>query len=168
MMRATFSNKELVFIGRVMKPFDPLIKSQPAVYWDFLETVMRDQLEKALVTNAAREIIDSILYKMAMVKANEEIEKMLTDPTYGEIPVENTKVASYNRVTNITGKHQAIMQALRQNPEMSRREVASVLGWPINSVLPRVKELLELDLVKVTGTKYDEETERSVETLEMV
>jgi len=49
---------------------------------------------------------------------------------------------------------------LRHNSEFDESQ-------PINRVTPRIKELLEMNKIKVAGTKYDEKTERNVETLEI-
>lgn len=170
-----FTNKELVFIGRIMKPFTQITAKHPGLYYEFLEKVMNEQLTLPLNHPDANAMIESIIFKLAMRRADEEMEKMLTDPSYGnahhlqflahEVAVENTKASSWSKVTNFSEKHQAIVDELAKNPGLSRRELAAALSVPINRITPRVLELIEMSKIVVAGTKYDTTTDRNVQIL---
>lgn len=162
-----FTQKEAAFISRIMKGFEDRYGKSSPIYISMLEKLLVQITESdQLVTDNAHETINGILYKIAMSKATQEIENMLTDPFYG-IDAENTKAASYNKVLNITEKHQEIIDLLKNTPKLSRREIASCLGWSINRVCPRVRELQDLGALKTSGTKWDDQTQRNVEILEV-
>ena len=167
-MDIQFTHKEQVFVDRIMKPYQEHISKNPILYWAFLDKVLDGLGALKFNTSAGNEMIEGLKYKIAMAKAAEEMDKLLTDPTYGETYVPNTKGASWGRVTNLTEKHEVILGVLAKTPDMSRRDLAQSLGWPINRVTPRVLELIEMGKVKIDGTKWDITTERQVQTLEVV
>lgn len=112
--------------------------------------------------NALATTAESILYKIGMSEAEASIDAILM----GE-DVTNTKATSWGKVTNITDKHQRILDLLKNYPGSSRRDIANMLNQPINRICPRVKELLEMSRINVVGTKYDQGTDRYVEVLEV-
>lgn len=167
MREMQFNRKEEIFIQRIMKPFEEITSKKPELYHDFLEKVMSEQL-KGMLTSDARELIDGILFKIVMRRADMELEKVLTDPDYAEVAVENTKAASYGKIRNLTEKHEQILQVITKYPGICRRDLAQILNWPINRVTPRVRELIDSQRIVVSGTKWDFTTERCVESLKVV
>lgn len=151
-----------------MKPFTQITNQKPQLYYEFLEKVMNDQYQNSLVSNQASELIEGILRKLVMRKVDLEMEKVLTDSSYGDEIIPNTKAASHSRVVNITEKHEQILKMLAKFPGVSRRDLAQLLCWPINRVTPRCLELIELNKIAVVGTKYDATTDRHVQTLKVV
>lgn len=168
MEKYNFTNKEKTFALRIMKPFKELTDKNPCLFDQFLEQQLVSMSAEPIIHPSAKELLEGMLFKISMAKAEEEIEKMLLDESYGEVAVENTKAASYNSLRNISEKHKQILEVLKKHPGVSRREIAMILDWPINRVTPRVKELQNANQIKTVGTKWDQTTERHVEILEAV
>lgn len=162
-MELKLTDKELVFVNNVMKPFKDI--TGRGIDLELLVKVLKDQYQsKAMVTNDALETVNSVIEKILYHQADVEIEKMLQDPHYGE----STRAQSYKRIPDFSQRHLRVVEVLRLFPSISRADLAGKLGWPINTITPRVHELIDMGRVKVVGTKWDEETERHVETLEVV
>jgi hypothetical protein len=166
MSEIQFTPKEQLFINNIMKPFTAITKESDIHYYEFIEHTLNQRLH-GIIPDNAKALVEGIVCKLAMHRADIEIEKMLTDPTYGE-GFENTKAASHSNLKNLTPKHDAILEALGRNPNVNRRELASILGWPINSVTPRVCELIDYKKIKVSGVRKDEETNQKTQTLIIV
>jgi DNA-binding MarR family transcriptional regulator len=89
----------------------------------------------------------SIAEKIAFATMGEELEDILAEAN--EIDLDNTKVQSFKKISNFTDLHQEVLSMINKHPKSSRRELASLLGWSINRVTPRVKELLEMNKLLV-------------------
>lgn len=77
----------------------------------------------------------------------------------------STKVQSYEATKSQSGSsRERVKQALVRGP-LSRSEIAEVTGLRVSSVCGRVNELLKSGEVAVYGLKWDEATQRSVETV---
>lgn len=62
--------------------------------------------------------------------------------------VRTTSLAAYESIqAELNTKQEKVFDALTQLGSMCNQEIADVLGWPINTVTPRVKELREKGLV---------------------
>ena len=46
-----------------------------------------------------------------------------------------------------------VMRVIRKRKKITRQDIAEALGWQINSVTGRVKELLDLGYIYESGTK---------------
>jgi len=79
-----------------------------------------------------------------------------------------TKTQSYYQTIadGLPKRHGQIMNCLLECYfSLSRRQIASATGLTLQSVCGRINELLKMGAVCVTGSVYDCETERNVETL---
>lgn len=76
----------------------------------------------------------------------------------------DTSLKAYRtEVKNTLLKRQVVvMKAFNKNGNMSNSELASLLGWPINTVTPRVNELVKLKRLTHIRTKKCKVTGRSV------
>lgn len=83
--------------------------------------------------------------------------------------IQKTSLSSYIELFPELGERQCQVYAILQvYPDSSNRELAEILGLPINSVTPRVKELRNHGLVVCSGYKYDSVTNRNVMTWKTV
>lgn len=73
----------------------------------------------------------------------------------------DTRNESYYKLTNVGDKQRTVLELLVKQ-DLTNGEIAKALGWPINRVTPRVKELREKGLVVEKGKILDVETNRSV------
>jgi len=65
-----------------------------------------------------------------------------------------TSIAAAESVRNVvTGRRLAVLDALRTHGPMTQEQVGEVLGWPIQSVNPRVNELARMGLIRDTGKR---------------
>ena len=62
----------------------------------------------------------------------------------------------------IDGKRKAVYEMLLTKGAATNRMIAKDLGWDINRVTGRVTELVGLGMVIDDGTKYDNDTNRTV------
>ena len=62
----------------------------------------------------------------------------------------------------IDGKRKAVYEMLLTKGAATNRMIAKDLGWDINRVTGRVSELVGLGMVIADGTKYDNDTNRTV------
>lgn len=77
--------------------------------------------------------------------------------------IQHTSLLAHKEVKPKIGKmQQTILNVITELPNISNLEIARTLGWPINSVTPRVKELRDLELVEDAGLKKDPLTSRTV------
>jgi len=51
-------------------------------------------------------------------------------------------------------KRRMVYEVILENHSITRKKIAKILGWPINCVTGRVKELLDANLVKEDGIEY--------------
>lgn len=83
--------------------------------------------------------------------------------------VRDTSVAAYQDVQAHLGeKQQVVLTVLQDTPNMTNTEIAQSLGWPINTVTPRVYELRNLGLVREIGKRMCKVTGKSVYAWEPV
>jgi len=77
--------------------------------------------------------------------------------------IQVTSLESFMEILPELGELQGIVyNAIKTYPGLSNREIANVIGKPINCVTPRVKELRNMGLVVNIGIKFDEYTNRNV------
>lgn len=174
-MKVNLNTREEFLLKSIMKPMQAILQPNSPVYYDMAVKLINNQLfgGGTLVTTKGRQMLLSICEKIAYAHMDSEIESILTEVEEMEVErkstkVESTKAKSLKKVTNYSERHQQVLSMINKYPKSSRRELAVHLGWSINRVTPRCKELLEMNKIKVAGTKYDEKTERNVETLELV
>jgi len=77
---------------------------------------------------------------------------------------ETSRLAYYSIRCELDSRKTEVFGVIDDSPGFCNREIAFVLGLPINSVTPRVKELRDLGLVVCSGVKVDSMTGRSVKT----
>jgi transcription initiation factor IIE alpha subunit len=75
--------------------------------------------------------------------------------------VQSTSVGIYltEVVSTLHGRHKQVVEAMKRGKNHTNSELSEILGWSINRVTPRVKELREREVVvederrecKVTG-----------------
>jgi DNA-binding MarR family transcriptional regulator len=66
--------------------------------------------------------------------------------------IQDTSLHAYALATqNLGAKQKQVLDALRFFPDATNAEIAARLGWPINRVTPRMKELREQGLVLEAG-----------------
>lgn len=58
-----------------------------------------------------------------------------------------------------------VYDAIWQNPSSSRSEIANICGLRLSTVCGAVNRLYKQDLIRVCGTKFDNNSLREVETL---
>ena len=76
-----------------------------------------------------------------------------------QIGVQETSLEAYKQAKKKLGDHQAIVWAtIDAHGPISNKQIASILGWEINSVTPRVLELRALEQVKFAGYQTDNKT----------
>jgi hypothetical protein len=77
-------------------------------------------------------------------------------------PISNRN-RSYGQIEHIGEKQQAVLDVIIKYPAgISDRDVALLLGWPINRVTGRRNELYKMHKVVNIGNRYDEQTNRMV------
>lgn len=68
--------------------------------------------------------------------------------------LQDTSRAAWDSIQPKLGaKQKEIYDVLRLLPDATNAELAARLGWPINTVTPRVKELREMNLVMDAGKR---------------
>ena len=77
--------------------------------------------------------------------------------------IQETSLEAYEILQPDLGELQEeVYNAIIDNPGVSNHELAQHLGWEINRVTPRVKELRDKGIVIYSHNKQDEETNRKV------
>lgn len=103
----------------------------------------------------------------------------MTQPTFFDEPIPNkatdTRDAAFRHVSaeeRITSqvdtsglgvRQRDVYRVIRRNPDVTNMEIARVLGWSINRVTPRVKELREKGLVEEGRRRACQVTGRTVQ-----
>ncbi|WP_374028319.1 hypothetical protein ACES2J_08280 [Bdellovibrio bacteriovorus] len=170
-MNVNLNPREQAFLQKLMKPWTSVAGKDSPLYWDFaLKAISAQFDESALVTAKARAMLDSITSKIQFAYMDAELERILLEveqvPT--ETP-ETTKSESFKRsVKNSSKGHLLIKAALSGGEAMSRTELANATNLRVSAVCARVKELIEEGVVRVAGKKWDKESQRKVETVELV
>lgn len=70
---------------------------------------------------------------------------------------------AYEKIKSTLGEKQMIVyMAIDRYPKCSNEELRMILGWEINCITGRVKELRDLKLVCLAGKKFNERTQMNV------
>lgn len=79
--------------------------------------------------------------------------------------VANTSREAYQSIKKKLGRNQSIVyRTLKAKSRASREQLADMLGWPINEVTPRVRELIDYGMVSTDG-RMVAKSGKSVEAL---
>ncbi len=84
----------------------------------------------------------------------------------GQFGTKNDSLRRLERSGKMAAVAQSVIDVVKVSP-MSRREISRVTGHRLSSICGRVKELIDEGVLHVVGTKFDDETERNVEIVEM-
>lgn len=79
--------------------------------------------------------------------------------------IQQTSLDSYVelKLEGKLGKRRAqVFTYISAHPRCTGREISKGLQLPINSICGRKRELIKMGYIKEDGTKYDEETDRTV------
>lgn len=68
----------------------------------------------------------------------------------------------------VLARREQVLEAIREHRGVSRSEIAKITGLRVSSVCGRVNELIKMNLVVVSGTAWDAETQRNVEAVAAV
>jgi len=72
-----------------------------------------------------------------------------------------TSLIAYDSIKKTLGnKQKIVLEAIFKLGEATNRDIKNFLGWDINSITPRVKELREMKLVTEAKTDNDKTTGR--------
>lgn len=166
-MKPQLNTREQHLVNSFMKPFK--IDNTCPVYWDLVTKVINQQLLAGPITDAANKMLHEIIFKIASAKFDQEFDKLFSEANAIDLEVkeESTRAQSLKKI-NVTENHREILSLLNKEPGLSRREIAETLGWHANRVTPRIKELLDLNEIKVLCVKYDSVTDRNVQSLGLV
>ena len=75
--------------------------------------------------------------------------------------MKNTSLNAYESIKPDLGKKQQdVLEVIENHPNLCNYEIAEKLGWPINRVTPRCKELREFGFVVDNGKKTCPSTNR--------
>lgn len=74
-----------------------------------------------------------------------------------ETNVQETSIETYHDEVKPTlgARHKRVMEALATRADFTNLELATYLGWPINTATPRVFELREMGLVVESSKRLD-------------
>lgn len=165
-MIVNLNPRELHLLHSIMRPLASICKPGNPAYYEMAVKLISERLNRPMNSPGGNAMMMSIAQKIAYAQMGEELESFLAEAN--NIELENTKTQSLKKVTNFSDIHQEVLSMINKYPECSRSELANYLGWPINRVTPRVRELLDMEKISVSGTKYDDVTERNVETLVLI
>ena len=77
--------------------------------------------------------------------------------------IRKTQVNSLKKLTPTIGKkRQTVYGVIKSKGKITNRMLAKHLSWDINRVTGRVTELVNMGMVKASGTTKDSETNRTV------
>jgi len=77
--------------------------------------------------------------------------------------IQKTSLEAYQvLIPDLGNQQETVYNTITEHPDSCNHELAKLLGWEINRVTPRVKELRDKGLVVCTHTKIDNSTNRSV------
>ncbi len=73
----------------------------------------------------------------------------------------DTSLDAYESVKATLNEKQAdVFDAIKENPNLCDYELAELLGWKINRIVPRRKELCDMKLIIENGKRLNEATNR--------
>jgi len=72
--------------------------------------------------------------------------------------------ASYHDFSNeeLGRKQRAVLAFIAKYGPITSRQLSEMMGWPVNRITGRVKELRQMDMVKGLDKVFDNETRREV------
>lgn len=175
-MNVNLNKREEFLLKKIMQPLQNVCEPNSPVYYEMALKLIQNQLfgKGTLITTKGRQMLLSICEKIAFAQMDTEIENILAEAQEiklenKDVQIESTKVQSFKKVTNFSERHQQIIEVLSRCPEgLSRNDISERTNIRLCSCTARVKELLDQNLIRVCGTKYDEKTDRVVQVLEMV
>jgi len=92
--------------------------------------------------------------------------------TLWDLPPNNgtdTSIAAAASVRDaVTGRRLVVLEALRKHGPMTQEQVGELLGWPIQSVNPRIYELARGGRVRDTGKRRATRSGKSAAVWEVV
>ena len=71
-----------------------------------------------------------------------------------------TSIKAFFSIKNLMPKQKVIYQVIKRRKEINNRMLSDVLNWPINTVTPRVNELVKMGVVYESTVKKDKKTGR--------
>ena len=85
-----------------------------------------------------------------------------SQPNFRRKGVQATSLEAYFSMTNETmGEHQRLVfSAIERLEPISDKQIAMVLGWPINTITPRRGELHDMGRIRCVGDQVDHMTNR--------
>lgn len=85
-------------------------------------------------------------------------------PMYRRKGVQKTSIDAYFTLTDkqIGDRQRLVLKAITDLGPVSDKQIATVLGWPINTVTPRRGELVEMGRVRYDSEETDKDTNRRV------
>jgi len=70
------------------------------------------------------------------------------------LTIAQTSLTTYIGILpNLKGNQMIVYKVIMDHPNCTNEEIADILGWKINSVTPRTKELRNAQIVRLSGTK---------------
>lgn len=160
------TSREKFLVENLMKTVSHICTPNNPAYYDLVARVIGKHLENGtIITDNARQTINSILEKIAFAKMSDELEDILA--MSDEEIEETTQAQSMAKSKSINSKsHIAILDLLSKSQEpLSRSEIANRTGLRLSAVCARVAELIEAGDIQTLGKKLDEESDRMVEIL---
>lgn len=76
--------------------------------------------------------------------------------------IQQTSLLAYKSLEEVGRKQRACFNVIKQRGAAANYDIAHTLGWDINGVTPRVKELRELGLVRQAYKALHPITDRKV------
>jgi len=101
-----------------------------------------------------------------LVALYDSVATLLKGNTETNVCQDSTQLRSLNMV-NLSDKRKQVYDFIAGNPGLSRKQIAQKTGLLLQSICGRVNELVELDLIYVSGETFDTDTDRYVETLKV-
>lgn len=154
------NTREAHFVKKIMAPLGVI---PSGLQLQFLKRLLDQRYNEVLTIPAAKTMIGEIIYKIADAEMDNELDEVLSNPSYGD-----DQPTTATRKFALTQKHVEILEYLRAFPNTTRRDLSTRLGRPINCITPRVRELLDENLIQVSGTTWDHGTSRQVQCLKVV
>ncbi len=176
-MNVQLNPRQELYLSKYLKGLNRnyIDKASP-IYWDYVLNILNKEYfePEQIQSFGARDMIFSIIQRIQLSFMSEEIESILAEVEAipdDELPEnETTKVQSMKKSKKNSSKgHVLIRSALQSTTEpLSRTELANLTNLRLSSICARVVELIEEGTIKVAGIKHDKESDRMVETLELV
>ena len=78
--------------------------------------------------------------------------------------INQASIESYREFSGeqLGDRQRKVYECIRENGPVTNRELSLITNLPINSVTPRVHELVQMGMVYSLGRIYDEKTDRRV------